>query len=190
MESLDDDEDVFADDDSDAGGAGGGGSARSPMALRRMAAEVTIMIDTIGKLMRLGIEFEPLRDEIYCQLCKQTTGNRDIASAARGWFLMAVCLNVFPPSRILAPHLESYVLTYGVHGFEHYNYFRLKAISRLKRSRLEVPSRLELAAILVRSGPTLRPAQHINQHIKQHQYGSNPIIRCPQTCRRRKPTLK
>jgi len=124
--------------------------AESPMLVRRRAVEATMMLDTIGQLVRLGIEFEDLRDEIYSQLCKQTTGNYDIASAARGWLLMAICLNAFPPSRTLHPYLESYILTYGVHGFEHYCWQRLARFNHLKRSRWEVPNKLELAAIIVR----------------------------------------
>jgi len=123
--------------------------AESPMLVRRRAVEATMMLDTIGQLVRLGIEFEDLRDEIYSQLCKQTTGNYDIASAARGWLLIAICLNAFPPSRTLHPYLESYILTYGVHGFEHYCWQRLARFNHLKRSRWEVPNKLELAAIIV-----------------------------------------
>ncbi|CAG2201744.1 ARHGAP39 [Mytilus edulis] len=36
-----------------------------------------------------------LRDEIYMQLCKQTTDNLKLESLQKGWELMAVCLNFF-----------------------------------------------------------------------------------------------
>lgn len=123
----------------------------SPLLQRRQAAEAVLLLDTLGKLMRLGIEEPPLRDEIYCQLCKQLTGHRGPPGAiARGWVLLAACLGAFGPSRSLLPHLEAYVLAYGVHGYDAYCYARLRRHRTLTRARWEVPSKLEIAAVLVR----------------------------------------
>ena len=49
-----------------------------------------------------------LADEVYCQICKQTTHNPNAASTLRGWELMMVCLGCFPPSADLQPHLMAY----------------------------------------------------------------------------------
>ncbi|XP_019635329.1 PREDICTED: LOW QUALITY PROTEIN: rho GTPase-activating protein 39-like [Branchiostoma belcheri] len=50
-----------------------------------------------------------VRDEIYIQLCKQTTENKKAESLEKGWELMAICLTFFPPSPKFHSFLESYV---------------------------------------------------------------------------------
>jgi hypothetical protein len=133
----------------------------SPLLQRRQAAEAVLLLDTLGKLVRLGIEEPPLRDEIYCQLCKQLTGHRGPPSAvARGWVLLASCLGAFGPSRSLLPHLEAYVLAYGVHGYDAYCYARLRRHRTLTRARWEVPSKLEIAAVLVSHPPVQSTHAH------------------------------
>ncbi len=54
---------------------------------------------------------DAFRDEIFVQLCKQTTDNSNSAreSLRRGWELMAICLSFFPPSHRFAPALHAYV---------------------------------------------------------------------------------
>lgn len=50
-----------------------------------------------------------LRDEIYLQLCKQTTDNFRPESLRSGWELMAICLALFPPSSKFHSYLEGYI---------------------------------------------------------------------------------
>ncbi|XP_013408982.1 rho GTPase-activating protein 39 isoform X2 [Lingula anatina] len=50
-----------------------------------------------------------LRDEIYMQLCRQTTDNRREDSLQLGWELIATCLSFFPPSAKFHNYLESYI---------------------------------------------------------------------------------
>ena len=50
-----------------------------------------------------------LRDEIFIQLCRQTTTNPKPRSMERGFELMAMCLSFFPPTSKLYSYLEGYI---------------------------------------------------------------------------------
>ncbi|KAL5484811.1 hypothetical protein ACEPAI_7453 [Sanghuangporus weigelae] len=50
-----------------------------------------------------------LRDEIYCQLVKQLTGNSNPESLFRGWQFMCVLLVSFPPSKNFESYLRSFI---------------------------------------------------------------------------------
>ena len=58
-------------------------------------------------LLKLGLESEELRDELFCQLVKQTTNNSSHKSdsCGRGWRLMYICTSFFPCSVILQSYL-------------------------------------------------------------------------------------
>ncbi|KAI4494047.1 hypothetical protein M0802_009314 [Mischocyttarus mexicanus] len=51
----------------------------------------------------------PLRDELYVQICRQTTENPRKESLRRGWELMAICLAFVPPSPTFEPYLDGYM---------------------------------------------------------------------------------
>ncbi|XP_066916983.1 rho GTPase-activating protein 39-like [Clytia hemisphaerica] len=59
-----------------------------------------------------GWQTTHLRDEIYVQLCKQTTGNDKLKSLRYGWELMTACLTIFPPSNKFHGYLEGYIYKY------------------------------------------------------------------------------
>ncbi|XP_051887167.1 rho GTPase-activating protein 39 isoform X2 [Pristis pectinata] len=50
-----------------------------------------------------------IRDELYIQLCRQTTDNLCYQSLAYGWELMAICLAFFSPSPKFQSYLEGYI---------------------------------------------------------------------------------
>uniref|UniRef100_A0A3Q1LNB6 Rho GTPase activating protein 39 n=1 Tax=Bos taurus TaxID=9913 RepID=A0A3Q1LNB6_BOVIN len=56
-----------------------------------------------------GWSVQGLRDELYIQLCRQTTENFRLESLARGWELMAICLAFFPPTPKFHSYLEGYI---------------------------------------------------------------------------------
>jgi RhoGAP domain/MyTH4 domain/WW domain len=57
----------------------------------------------------LGIRKGALRDEIFCQLCKQTNNNPEQKSSIQGWKLMAMAAGTFAPSRNFQSFLLSYI---------------------------------------------------------------------------------
>ncbi|XP_055705613.1 rho GTPase-activating protein 39 isoform X2 [Phlebotomus papatasi] len=65
----------------------------------------SVVIDIIS----LAVQQPPLRDELYVQLCRQTTENPSRESLIRGWELMAICLSFLPPSPTFQPALLNYM---------------------------------------------------------------------------------
>ncbi|KLO06857.1 Rho GTPase activation protein [Schizopora paradoxa] len=60
-------------------------------------------------LLTEGLTHGELRDEIYCQLVKQLTGNANPESLFRGWQLLCVLLVTFPPSKNFEHYLRSFI---------------------------------------------------------------------------------
>ncbi|EAU91559.2 hypothetical protein CC1G_02048 [Coprinopsis cinerea okayama7 len=56
-----------------------------------------------------GLLHGELRDEIYCQLMKQLTGNPSTESIFKGWQFLCVLLLTFPPSKNFETYLESFI---------------------------------------------------------------------------------
>lgn len=68
-------------------------------------------IERVSSLVNLGCQTsnEEIKDEIYCQLIKQTTGNINRTSCLRGYQLILSCLAGFSPSQELTPFLLSHL---------------------------------------------------------------------------------
>lgn len=100
-------------------------------------------------LLNEGLTHGELRDEIYCQLMKQLTGNPSTESIFKGWQLLCVLLITFPPSKNFETHLKSFIQTYTKHQegrvdvMAKYCLRRLAAICR-KGPRGKAPSLSEI----------------------------------------------
>ncbi|KAJ7124972.1 hypothetical protein C8R44DRAFT_914333 [Mycena epipterygia] len=60
-------------------------------------------------LLGEGLTHGELRDEIYCQIMKQLTGNPSPESIFKGWQLLCVLLITFPPSKNFETYLRSFI---------------------------------------------------------------------------------
>uniref|UniRef100_W5MDG5 Myosin VIIBb n=1 Tax=Lepisosteus oculatus TaxID=7918 RepID=W5MDG5_LEPOC len=91
-----------------------------------------------------GIVRRNIRDEIYCQICKQLVENGNQSSYFRGWILLSLCLGIFPPSERLSKYLLNFIRS-GPAGYAPY------CVERLRRTltngvRGEPPTWMELQA--------------------------------------------
>ncbi|XP_042638986.1 unconventional myosin-VIIb [Orycteropus afer afer] len=86
-----------------------------------------------------------LRDEVYCQICKQLTENFKKSSLARGWILLSLCLGCFPPS----DRFMKYLLHFIGQGPAAYGPFCAERLRRTYTNgvRTEPPTWLELQAV-------------------------------------------
>lgn len=115
-------------------------------------------IDHCFKLLRNVVPRSPaLKDEIYCQLCKQLTRNPSVNAAMNGWLLLNACLVTFPPSPPLAECLERFISVHiGASGdseaSSEVSAYASEALASLgccatKGERKEIPSAAELRAL-------------------------------------------
>ncbi|CAB0036467.1 unnamed protein product [Trichogramma brassicae] len=73
-------------------------------------ANVGMTLDGVAmEIVNMVFSKAPLRDELYVQICRQTTENPRKESLRRGWELMAICLAFVSPSATFEPYLEGYM---------------------------------------------------------------------------------
>jgi len=73
-------------------------------------AKIGMTINSVAMdIAESGYNNVNLRDEVYIQLCKQTSENPRRESLRRGWELIAICLAFFPPSESFFPYLLGFI---------------------------------------------------------------------------------
>uniref|UniRef100_A0A0R3S326 MyTH4 domain-containing protein n=1 Tax=Elaeophora elaphi TaxID=1147741 RepID=A0A0R3S326_9BILA len=67
--------------------------------------------DCIYELLMICHQYQPLRDEIYCQIIRQTTNNKSskASTSIRGWRLFSILTAYFDCSPVLKPYLFKYL---------------------------------------------------------------------------------
>ncbi|XP_074649564.1 unconventional myosin-XV-like [Tubulanus polymorphus] len=95
-----------------------------------------------------------LRDEVYCQLCKQSTNNRSkkAESGMKGWRLFGVLTAYFDCSEILRPYLIQFLQTASHDSKREYHGLSAIALANFRKTlksggRKNVPSRTEIDAL-------------------------------------------
>ncbi|XP_078115998.1 unconventional myosin-VIIb [Sander vitreus] len=101
-------------------------------------------LEKVHYIVGYAIVRHDLRDEIYCQICKQLQDNSNRNSYFRGWILLSLCLGVFPPSDRFIRYLQSFI-RFAPGGYASYCAERLRR-TIMNGVRGEPPAWLELQA--------------------------------------------
>ncbi|KAI1292214.1 Unconventional myosin-XV [Halotydeus destructor] len=113
-------------------------------------------VDCVYTILVNCHRYPVLRDEVYCQVIKQTTNNKSTKpdSCVRGWRLFAIIASYFDCSDNLRPYLLNHLETAAYDKRRAYHAMALLCLQNLRKTfkyggRKNVPSIEEIAAISV-----------------------------------------
>ncbi|KAI0233257.1 Myosin-VIIa [Lamellibrachia satsuma] len=126
----------------------------------------TSQMELIHFIVGHGILRRELRDEIFCQLCKQLSGNPSDDSMVNGWALMAFCTGCFKPSDQFRKHLKSFLYAVVPEFKDHASYaHRLLRRTSTNGTRFHPPNFLEIQATKARQY-VLLPVTFANDRVE------------------------
>ncbi|XP_061791016.2 unconventional myosin-VIIb-like [Nerophis lumbriciformis] len=102
-------------------------------------------LEKLHIIVGFALSRRDIRDEIYCQICKQLSSNKNRTSCIQGWRLLSICLGIFPPTELFMKYLEKFVRK-GPNGYGEYCSKLLQRI-RANGERKELPCWIELQAV-------------------------------------------
>ncbi|XP_057203153.1 unconventional myosin-XV [Triplophysa rosa] len=111
--------------------------------------------DVVATILRLSGEFGLMRDEAYCQILKQITGNTSskTESCQKGWRLLYIFTTYYKCSEVLKPYLLKYLQDVCASQGVHYQGIAKACEQNLRKTfqyggRVAYPNGMELKAIL------------------------------------------
>ncbi|KAL7829701.1 hypothetical protein AOLI_G00305860 [Acnodon oligacanthus] len=111
--------------------------------------------DIVSTILRLSGEYGLMRDEAYCQVLKQITGNTSSKtdSCQRGWRLLYILTTYYRCSEVLKPYLLKYLQDVCASPGVHFQGIANACEQNLRKTfqyggRIEYPNSMELKAML------------------------------------------